>query len=185
MAAPRTPRRAWIEQGLAALSTGGPDAVRIEVLAKALGVTKGGFYGYFADRDALLTEMLDLWEDEATETIIARVEAPGRDARAKVNRLRTVIGSGPGPTTGVAVDQAIRGWSRRDPAVAERLRRVDNRRMDYLRTLYRSICTNEDDVEARSLLSYSLWIGRHLIAADNGTRDAAQVDQVIAALLQA
>ena len=31
-------------------SAGGPDAVRIESLAKALGVTKGSFYGYFEDR---------------------------------------------------------------------------------------------------------------------------------------
>jgi AcrR family transcriptional regulator len=184
MAAPRTPRQAWIEQGLVALSSGGPDAVRVEVLAKALGVTKGGFYGYFADRDALLAEMLDLWEAEATEAIIARVEAPGGDARDKLVRLRTTIASGVGRTTDITTDQAIRGWSRRDPAVAERLRRVDNRRMDYLRSLYRGICADEDDVEARSLLSYSLWIGRHLIAADNGTRDVAQVDKVIAALLQ-
>jgi AcrR family transcriptional regulator len=184
MATPRTPRRAWIEQGLVALSAGGPDAVRIEVLAKALGVTKGGFYGYFADREALLTEMLDLWESEATEAIIADVEEPGGDPRAKLNRLRRTIAAGAGRTTDVTTDQAIRGWARRDSAVAERLRRVDNRRMDYLRTLYRGICADEDDVEARSLLSYSLWIGRHLVAADNGTRDPAAVDRVIAALLQ-
>ena len=35
MAAPvRTPRGAWVEAGLRALSDGGPDAVRVEVLAK-------------------------------------------------------------------------------------------------------------------------------------------------------
>jgi hypothetical protein len=27
-------------------------------------------------------------------------------------------------------DLAVRDWARRDPAVAERLRRIDNRRMD-------------------------------------------------------
>ena len=54
MAAPtRTPRRTWVEQGLRALAAGGPDAVRIEPLAQALGVTRGGFYWHFADRRAL------------------------------------------------------------------------------------------------------------------------------------
>ena len=39
----RTPRSRWIEEGLRALAAAGPDAVRVEVLAQALGVTKGGF----------------------------------------------------------------------------------------------------------------------------------------------
>ena len=55
----RTPREMWVDAGLRALATGGVDAVRVEALAKTLGVTKGGFYGYFADREALLTEMLE------------------------------------------------------------------------------------------------------------------------------
>jgi hypothetical protein len=44
MAAPtRTPRSKWIQAGLRALATGGPNAVRVELLAKDLGVTRGGF----------------------------------------------------------------------------------------------------------------------------------------------
>src|SRR6266550_8784530 len=63
MAAPtRTPRANWIDEGLRALGVGGPDAVRIESLAQALGVSKGGFYWHFDDRRALLAEMLDAWE---------------------------------------------------------------------------------------------------------------------------
>ena len=70
----RTPRNRWIEEGLRALAAGGPDAVRIEVLAQALGVTKGGFYGHFADRDALLEEMLDSWERMSIDEVLERVE---------------------------------------------------------------------------------------------------------------
>ena len=83
----RTPRTRWIDEGLTALGSGGPDAVRIERLAQALGVTKGGFYGYFADRDALLEEMLDTWERVVIDEAIERVEAGGGDARAKLRRL--------------------------------------------------------------------------------------------------
>ena len=39
----RTPRRSWVDGGLRALASGGPDAVRVESLAQSLGVTKGGF----------------------------------------------------------------------------------------------------------------------------------------------
>src|SRR3954468_11833178 len=91
MAAPtRTPRTRWIEEGLRALAAGGPDAVRIEPLAKALGVTKGGFYWHFDDRRALLEEILDTWEREAVDEVIERVESEPGDARAKLRRLFAV-----------------------------------------------------------------------------------------------
>jgi hypothetical protein len=73
------------------------------------------------------------------------------------------------------VDLAVRNWARRDPAVAKRLRRVDNRRMEYLRTLMSHFMQDAVDVEARSLLAFSLAIGVHLIAADHGPRSRADV----------
>ena len=134
MAAPtRTPRSSWIDEGLRALAAGGPDAVRIEPLARALGVTKGGFYWHFKDRRALLDEMLDAWEQTVVDDVIEQVEAGGGDARARLRRLFALAGSG-GEL--LEVDLAIRDWARRDEAVAKRLRRVDNRRMDYLRSLF-------------------------------------------------
>jgi hypothetical protein len=73
------------------------------------------------------------------------------------------------------VDLAVRDWSRREQTVAERLRRVDNRRMDYLRSLFGAVCSDEGDVEARCMLVFSLWIGNHFIAADHGARSRADV----------
>src|SRR2546428_2056451 len=88
MAAPiRAPRTSWIEEGLRALAVGGPDAVRIETLARTLGVTKGAFYWQFDDRRALLEEMLDAWERAGVDAVIERLEGGGGDARAKLRRL--------------------------------------------------------------------------------------------------
>ena len=143
----RTPRHRWIEEGLRALAAGGPATVRVEVLAQALGVTKGGFYGHFADRDALLGEMLDSWERMSIDDVLERVERKGGDARAKVRLAGALTFS----RELLPVDLAIRDWARRDPAVAARLRRVDNRRMDYLRLLFGAICRDEAEAEARSL----------------------------------
>ncbi len=175
MAIARTPRGKWIEEGLRALSAGGPEAVRIESLAQSLGVSKGGFYGYFRNRAALFTEILDTWEREVTENVIERVESGGGDARAKLVRLFTIAGSGDNPMTGTTAELAIRDWARRDEAVAQRLRRVDNRRMDYMRELFGSFCPDEDEVEARCMIAFSLRIGNHFVAADHGTRSRAQV----------
>jgi AcrR family transcriptional regulator len=176
MAKARTSRQAWIDAGLRALSVGGPGSVRIESLARALGVTKGGFYGYFTDRNALLDEMLDTWERRSTEDVIDRVEHEGGDAMARARRAAELTFS----EELLPIDLAVRDWSRRDPAVAHRLRRVDNFRMDYLRTLLGTVCADdEEEIEARSLIAFSVAIADRFIAADHGTRSRADVRELI------
>jgi AcrR family transcriptional regulator len=182
MAGTRTPRSRWIDEGLRALGDGGPDAVRIEALAQALGVTKGGFYWHFGDRSALLGEMLDAWERVVIDEVIDRVEGEGGDARAKLRHLFALAASS-GQL--LKIDLAIRDWARRDAAVARRLRRVDNRRMEYMRTLFGAICADPDEVEVRCLLAFSLFIGSHFVAVDHGRRSRAQVLELALRRLQA
>src|ERR687898_392125 len=101
----RTPRRSWIEEGLRALAGGGPDAIRIELLARTLGVTRGGFYWHFEDRRALLNEILETWERRSVDDVIERIESEGGDARAKLLRLcRLAASSEP-----FRIDLAVRG----------------------------------------------------------------------------
>ena len=177
MALTRTPRSSWVDEGLRALAAGGPDAVRIEPLARALGVTKGGFYWHFEGRRALLEEMLDAWERISVDEVIERIEGEGGDARAKLRRLSAIATSGDQllRIDPLRIDLAIRDWARRDKAVARRLRRVDNRRMDYMRSLYGAFCSDEDEVEVRCMLAFSLWIGNDFIAAEHGARSRADV----------
>jgi AcrR family transcriptional regulator len=172
MAHARTPRSKWIDEGLRALASGGPDAVRIDALAKSLGVTRGGFYWHFDDRRALLDELLDAWERTGVQDVIERVDGEGGDARDKLRRLFELASRS---DRLLRTDLAVRDWSRREPAVAERLRHVDNRRMDYLRTLFGTFCADEDDVEARCMTVAALWIGSHFMAADHGARSRQDV----------
>jgi AcrR family transcriptional regulator len=175
MAAPtRTPRTSWIEEGLRALGVGGLDAVRVEALAQALGVTKGGFYWHFDGRRALLEEMLDAWEGVVIDEAIERVEAEGGDARAKLRRLFALASSREARGLG-QIDLAIREWARREEAVARRVRRVDNRRMEYMRSLFDDFCPNEDEVEVRCLLVLSVLVGSRFIAADHRAQSRADV----------
>ncbi|HEY1715987.1 MAG TPA: TetR/AcrR family transcriptional regulator [Solirubrobacteraceae bacterium] len=166
----RTPRATWIEAGLQALAAGGPDAVRIEPLAKSLGVTRGSFYGHFEDRGALLDAMLDTWEQAATNEVLEQVEHRGGDPRAKIRHAGALTFS----EELLPIELAIRDWSRRQPAVTKRLREVDNRRMEYLRSLFGDFCSDEGEIEARSVLAFSLAIGHHFIAADHDPHTRAE-----------
>jgi hypothetical protein len=83
------------------------------------------------------------------------------------------------------IDLAVRDWARRDRRVARRLKRVDNRRMDYLRSLFAPLSRDEDDIEVRCLLFYSLWIGSHFIAADHPGRRRSDVVELALERLEA
>jgi AcrR family transcriptional regulator len=167
----RTPRSSWIEAGLRALAAGGPDAVRVDLLAKTLDVTRGGFYWHFASRQVFLDALLDTWEHRSTDDVLERVEERGGDAREKVRMAGMLTFS----QELLPIDLAVRDWARRDPSVARRLRRVDNRRMVYLRTLIGTFSDDPDEVEARGMLAFSLAIGSHFIAADHDGRSRSQV----------
>ena len=105
--------------------------------------------------------------------MIERVEREGGDARAKVRRLFG-LPSGRGREL-LKIELAIRDWARRDKAVAKRLRRIDNRRMDYMRSLFGAFCPDEEEVEVRCMLAFSMFIGSHFIAAEHGLRTRRDV----------
>jgi hypothetical protein len=116
------------------------------------------------------------------DEVIERIEGQGGDARTRLRRLFALASSS---DELLKIDLAVRDWSRRDQAVAERLRRADNRRMAYMRSLFAGFCPDEDDVEVRCLLALSLWIGNHFIAADHGQRSRADVLKLASRRLEA
>jgi hypothetical protein len=59
-----------------------------------------------------------------------------------------------------------------------KLRRVDERRMAYLRLQFGRFCARGDDAEARALLAYSLFVGSYFFSAGHGRRTRAEVRQL-------
>jgi len=176
----RTPPEVWIAEAFRALSLGGPDAVRVELLAQKIGVSKGGFYWHFEDRGALLTAVLEEWERAGTWDIIERIEAQAASKDARV-RLQTMfrITTEPDGDELIRAELAIRVWGKRDESVAERVRRVDRRRMDYLRSLFSQVCASPEDVEARSLATASIMMGSQLMETEHGFYSRAELIRIV------
>jgi AcrR family transcriptional regulator len=158
MARPATHRAEdWIAAGWRALGQGGPAAVRIEALARDLGVTKGSCYGYFADRAALLDAMLAQWRERSGGALIARVEAQWGTPQQRLWALiETVIREG-----ARSPEPALRGWGRSDPAIREALEALDRQRLGYLEGLYRAMGFPAADASARARLCYLALIAEH------------------------
>ena len=54
----------WEQEALAMIAEKGIAALRIEPLARRLGITKGSFYWHFPGRDELLLQALTRWEQQ-------------------------------------------------------------------------------------------------------------------------
>ncbi|UZN04030.1 TetR/AcrR family transcriptional regulator [Cellulomonas sp. S1-8] len=127
---PRVTREQWIDAAATAFHADGLAAVRVEAVARTLGVTKGSFYWHFDDRRALVDAVVARWETEQTEDVIARTGAEGTPADRLAALFTDVAASAPG-----------RGGERRlylqaaDEGVQDAVRRVTARRIDHVAAL--------------------------------------------------
>ncbi|SHL06952.1 transcriptional regulator, TetR family [Bradyrhizobium lablabi] len=165
---------AWIEAGFRELARSGVEGVRVEVLAKNLGVTKGGFYRRFKDRAALLEGMLQDWSAGRIAAIEQQTSLEGATAR---DRLRALIRlySERMNTEGMAVELAIRQWARSDEKAAVAVASVDAARLKNVGQLYRATGLAPEEAEAEAFLFYCFIFGQSLLFLERGPRKRAQL----------
>ncbi len=127
-------REAWISTALRVLAEDGLEGVRVERLAKKLGVSKGPFYWRFADRAELLKAMLEHWKLERTGRLIETI-ASLPTARARLEELmRLALEETYGSIDVAKLEGALRAWAAQDQAASEVVREVDAERLHYLVT---------------------------------------------------
>ena len=175
---------AWIEAGFKEIARSGVEGVRIEVLAKNLGVTKGGFYRRFRDRPALLGGMLQNWSGGRIAAIEKQTSLDGATAR---ERLRALIAlySERMNTEGMAVELAIRQWARSDEDAAAAVASVDAARLKNVAHLYRATGLPAEEADAQAFLFYCFIFGHSLLCLERGPRNrAARISKSAEKLLE-
>jgi AcrR family transcriptional regulator len=164
----------WLSAGLAELAKGGVEAVRVEVLAEQMGVTKGGFYRRFKDRRSLLNAILENWREGRVTAIERQAEAGGESG---VERLRGIfkLYSERANTQGMAIELAIRQWARTDPIAAAAVEKVDAARLKIVGSLYRKLGLSAPDADARAVLFYTFLFGQSMLFLDETPRRRANL----------
>jgi AcrR family transcriptional regulator len=152
----------WVEAGFDALAEGGIDRVRIEVLAQALGVTKGGFYRRFRDRPALLAAMLATWTDGRIAAIRQQTELAGETPRQRLSALIRLFGERMN-ARGLSIELAVRQWARADAQAAAAVSRVDEMRLARVTELYAQLGHSPAEAQAHGLIFYAFIFGQGLL----------------------
>ena len=134
--------------------------MRIEVLARDLGVSKGSFYWHFRDRNDLLEKLLARWEDGELDWLNAAAEAGA--AMQWANFIEKT--SNP---EGMRMEVALRTWARRDERVAVRVAAIEKRKARLIVDVLREVGFTRSAAESGSELVLLICLGW----IDRGTRD--------------
>jgi AcrR family transcriptional regulator len=180
MAKQRLSREAWLGKGLEVLAEKGFEAVRVEGLARLLGVTKGSFYWHFKDRADLRHSLLDYWVESTTVSVMDEVGALPASPPERLERLARII-----TETGRArFDLSFRMWALADAAVARVVRRVDERRLEFVRTLFAGCGFKGREAELRARMFVYYALGEAAALIDDPTARAAFIGPRLELLLK-
>ncbi len=157
----RLTREDWLAKALDVLAEEGIGAVCIEPVAKALGVTKGSFYWHFEDRDELIKRLLEYWETEHTDRLGDLVAADSSDPSRQLLTLFELVTTSDEDRN----DASVRAWASHDPQAAAYLKRVDQKRLDYVRDLFQGMGFSREEADLRSRWSYYYMIGEYSVLA--------------------
>lgn len=125
-------REDWVAAALGALVSGGIEAVKVERLAAALGVSKGSFYWHFQNRAALLDAMLDYWTRNFTAQLIENSSGPAQARERLLILADEALSARFGEIDVVQAESALRAWAMQDGQAARALQAMDRARLDHL-----------------------------------------------------
>ena len=144
----------WIDAGWVLMADQGVGAVKVEVLARQLKVSKGSFYWHFKNRQELLDGILQRWENETLWLIEeSQKVANPQQQLVRMFTLAEEMCNLPDPET------AIIFWAYKDPVVQERVRIVEIKRVNYLTKLLQDCGFEEAEARLRAEVGYFAFMG--------------------------
>lgn len=160
---PQLSPKDWVDAAMAVLVDRGIDHVRVDVLAKNLGVTRGSFYWHFRDREDLLRRVLQSWSERTTAQLTERLKQARTNPLEQLQDLASLPHRGRAAAKAARIELAIRAWARRDAEAADVLQASDAARIGYHQQVFEALGFAEADAAARAYLLYGSEVAESLM----------------------
>jgi len=147
----------WINAAKDTLVREGLRGVKIDRLAKRLGVTRGGFYHNFGGQTALLEKLVQEWVDH--NQLVPELPKVSSPSEALKVLEQLVVHTIQETDFSPAFELAIREWARTDKKVGEIVERVDDERMQRLTDIFTALGCDEEEAPIRSRVWYYHQLG--------------------------
>jgi AcrR family transcriptional regulator len=163
----------WIDFALTTLAHEGSGALKADVLARRLGVSRGSFYWHFPDLGTFHAKVIARWKQVSTEAIITDIERHETHEQRVDALLRHAFGRS------AALEIRMRAWAGNNPEAARAVNDIDRRRREYLQRLLVEAGIAPPLAATRAQLLYWSYLG----AALSRTRlTHERLEAVVAAL---
>jgi AcrR family transcriptional regulator len=146
----------WIDFALQTLARTGCDALKADVLARKLGISRGSFYWHFTDLDTFHARVIEHWKQAATEAIIVDIERYKAPAERFAALLRHAFGHG------ASLEVRMRTWAENNAAAARAVGEIDRRRREYMERLLVEAGVAPELASTRAQLVYWTYLGAAL-----------------------
>jgi AcrR family transcriptional regulator len=160
----RTPKNSvedWIAAGQRMLVDDGIAGLKVDRLASRLGVSRGGFYHHFSDRDDFLDRLVAHWE--ATCRFLPGAPPPAKPGQAAAWLDTTIDRLIEADGYDYHFDLAMREWARTDKRVAWAVERADRERLETLQKFFEAIGYDGEHATTRARVFYYHQIGYYAI----------------------
>jgi AcrR family transcriptional regulator len=152
-------RQDWVKAALETFMEKGIEAVKVDVLAKSLKITRGSFYWHFKNLDDLLVAIIQEWQAVDTDDAIEQVEKIGGTPSQQLLHLFEIAAEDDN-----RLEKAMRIWAIHDVRAMASIERVDKQRLEYLQHLFVKIGFSQRDAALRAQVTYSVKLGWVTIA---------------------
>ena len=151
----------WLNLAIETLVNEGIDQVKVQVMAKTLGVSRSSFYWFFESIQDLQNQLLSHWLTRNTDPIIERALRPAPNVvRAVCNVFECWVDP---DLFDPNLDAAIRYWGRRDPAVRSIVDEADTKRLEAVASMFMRYDYPGEEALIRARVLYFTQIGHYTL----------------------
>ena len=154
----RLGKKQWLAKALEVLAKHGVDEIKIERLAKELGMSRNGFYYHFQNRDHFLQELLGYWEHDYTQVVSNDKSIQQLSPKDRLERVIEIVQE----QELSKYDLAIMSWAKKDHRVGRVLKRVFALRLDFVGRIFEELGFTGGELEIRT----RLFVAYHSNASD-------------------
>ncbi len=160
----------WIAASREMLITRGISGVKVEPLARGLGVTPGSFYWHFQNRDALHRALLKEFLAANVHPFFDALDEASDEPRAQYLALAYVWVLN--PDFDAQLDVAVRDWGKTNKLAARLMRIIDNKRIELYQWVFERFGHEPTSalVRARTMYYHQLGYYAMRVEEDSDTR---------------
>lgn len=164
----RLGREAWLEAARQALIEEGTAGLEINKLATRLGVTRGGFYWFFKNRESLLDELLAYWANTSTQLFERVLHSCGGNGMREYHALADlwIDENEYDPRW----DAAVRDWARTSKAALKAVQSVDEKRIAIIEKIFLDMGYKGREAQIRGRVMYYHQVGYYALGVHESRR---------------